>query len=304
MSANDKIAVGVSGGADSLALVLMLKEKGFSPVAISVDHGLRKQAQKEVLYVAKIMQKYGIEHHILEWKGKKPKTAIEEKAREARYKLMTEFCHTHQIKDLYLGHHKGDQAETFFMRLIRGSGVDGLASMQKQSTRDGINIIRPLLTTDKKDLEAYLKAKKIKWVNDKMNFDDSFLRVKLRKLLPKLEKQIGLSADRIILCANNMQRAKDYFQKEVANFFANNVVAKDGSLIINKEAFLSLHEEMALRVLAHALSEVGGKVYKPRLSALEKLYKDIHSAKKFTKFTLSHCIIEFRKQGLIIKKEK
>ncbi|MFI3242456.1 MAG: tRNA lysidine(34) synthetase TilS [Alphaproteobacteria bacterium] len=304
MSANKKIAVGVSGGADSLALALMLKEKGLNIIALTVNHGLRKEAKKEALYVKKTMKDNDIEHHTLEWKGAKPKTAIEEKAREARYNLMINWCKKNNINDLYLAHHKNDQAETFLMRLIRGSGIDGLASMQEETQRDDINIIRPLLNTSKEELEAYLKKKKIKWVKDKMNFDDTYLRSKLRKLLPKLEKSIGLTTDRIILCANNMARAKDYFNKEVDGFFNNNVKFEEEHLIINKAAFLDLHPEMGLRVLVKALSEVNGKIYKPRLVSLESVYNKIINEKKFNRYSLSHCIIEFRKQGILIKKER
>ena len=84
---NQAIAVGVSGGADSLALALRLNEQGYKIVALTVDHGLRPEARIEAEYVASVMQKYNIEHHILTWVGTKPQTSIEEAAREARYNL-------------------------------------------------------------------------------------------------------------------------------------------------------------------------------------------------------------------------
>src|SRR5574344_373927 len=132
---NEKIAVGVSGGADSLALVLRFKEMGLDIVALTVDHKLRLESGEEAKYVAEIMQKYGINHYILEWNGNKPKRGIEEKAREARYELISKWCEDNKVKVLAMGHHLQDQAETFLLRLQRGSGIYGLSGILPVSQR-------------------------------------------------------------------------------------------------------------------------------------------------------------------------
>ena len=173
------IAVGVSGGADSLALVLRLHEFQKKVVALTVDHGLRPDSYQEAEYVASIMAKFGIEHHILIWQGEKPQTGIEEAAREARYQLMIEFCRQNDIKYLAIGHHLRDQAETFLLRLARGSGVFGLSSILPLSQRDDITIIRPQLSDSPEDLRQYLINKNIKWIEDPMNDSDEFTRVKI-----------------------------------------------------------------------------------------------------------------------------
>ncbi|MBQ2810550.1 MAG: tRNA lysidine(34) synthetase TilS, partial [Alphaproteobacteria bacterium] len=114
------ICVGVSGGSDSLGLVLMLNDEltplGYKIIALTVNHHLRKSAQDEADYVAKVMQTYGIEHHILHWQGQKPLAGVEEAARKARYSLIGSWCKENNVKVLMTAHHLYDQAETFFMR--------------------------------------------------------------------------------------------------------------------------------------------------------------------------------------------
>ena len=152
------IAVGVSGGADSLALALLLKEylPDIKIVALTVDHKLRPTSLEEALYTKDVMEKFGIEHHILTWKGEKPLTGIEEQARLARYELLTNWCKKNNINYLAIAHHLFDQAETFLMRIQRGSGVLGLSSMEDIVVRDGICILRPLLDISPLMLKEYL----------------------------------------------------------------------------------------------------------------------------------------------------
>ena len=129
---NTTVAVAVSGGADSLALVLMAAEMyavdSIKIVALTVDHGLRSTSAQEAEYVANLMKAHGIEHHILVWEGIKPQTGIEEAARAARYELMREWCLRNDVHYLMVAHHLFDQAETFLMRLQRGSGLKGLCA--------------------------------------------------------------------------------------------------------------------------------------------------------------------------------
>ena len=146
---DEVIAVGVSGGADSLALLWKLnswaKDNNKKIVALTVDHGLREESAYEANYVAQIAKQWGIEHHILIWEGEKPQTGIEEKARKMRYSLLLNWCKNNNVNALAVAHHLFDQAETFFLRLHRGSGLDGLCGMLPISYMDNIKIIRPLL---------------------------------------------------------------------------------------------------------------------------------------------------------------
>ena len=165
-----KVAVGVSGGADSLALVLLLDEllrpQGRQVIALTVDHGLREESATEAAYVAKLMAEHEIEHHILVWQGEKPSTGIEEAARDARYALLRGWCQANGVEILCVAHHQQDQAETFLMRLQRGSGVTGLCGMAEVNELDGVSIVRPLLNISSECLKNYLQLRNISWVED------------------------------------------------------------------------------------------------------------------------------------------
>ena len=307
-------AVGVSGGADSLALAIFLHQWGKAKiVALTVDHGLRKESAKEAQYVSRVMAQYGIEHHLLKWEGKKPSKGIEEAARQARYDLMEKWCTAHGIQSLFVGHHKQDQAETFLMRLQRGSGVYGLAAMAPVFVRGGIKIVRPLLDFFPSELQYFLKSMKVKWVNDPHNFSDDFLRVRIRKMLPKLDKEIGLSVDRINDTAKRMARVRNYLESQVSVFISENVSDFEDIVFgFDLKAFQSLHEEIGLRVLAELLQKTGGKVYVPRLENLEHL-RDALLKPGFKSQTLSGCeiirqgskiwIVPEMKSGKILKKK-
>ena len=290
---NQVIAAGVSGGADSLALVLRLKDIGRKVVALSVDHGLRPTSRQEAEYVAELMQRFGIEHHILIWEGEKPSADIEAAAREARYALLCGWCKEHGVSVLAVGHHRRDQAETFLLRLQRGSGLYGLSCMQPLTYRDGICLIRPQLDDSPDDLKAYLKAKNIEWVEDESNQSEDFLRVKIRKFLPELERKIGLSEKRLADTAAVLARSRAYFEDEVKNIIANRVRCL-GKNIFSFSAHLpsTLHSEIAYRLLAELLQRAGNKPYAPEADELLRLAQELKS-KNFKGCTLGGCEIMF-----------
>ena len=153
-----RVAVAVSGGADSLALALMAAE--IMPiVTLTVDHGLRSDSKEEAQYVHDVMRSKNIVHYILTWVGEKPTSNIQSEARTARYKLMEDWCASEGIKYLLTAHHMADQAETFMLRLARGSGVYGLSAINpisKGITNHDIIIARPFINIRKEILEAYL----------------------------------------------------------------------------------------------------------------------------------------------------
>ena len=278
----DVAAVGVSGGADSLALVYLMQEwaqkKQKKIVALTVNHGLRPEAGAEAEYVAKLMKEAKIEHHILLWQGEKPENGVEEAAREARYALLGAWCAAHGVKSLVIAHHRRDQAETFLMRLQRGSGVDGLAGMAPVFVREGLKIYRPLLQMAPEDLQKYLADKQISWVEDPSNQSDEYLRVRIRKLLPELEERIGLSVERINATAARMSRVRDYLEKQTDKFIKAQVKNwSDCAFSFSLKEFSALHEELALRVLSRLLKIVGDKIYAPRFEDLQRLYQALRT---------------------------
>ena len=130
--------VAVSGGPDSLALAFLTKiysiKYNLNSRYFIVDHKLRKESTKEAIEVKKILNKFNIKAEILTWYGKKPTKNIQSLARKKRYDLLFSKCKQLQIPNLVIGHHLGDLFENFFIRMIRGSGLKGLVSLEKKNT--------------------------------------------------------------------------------------------------------------------------------------------------------------------------
>ena len=280
------IAAAVSGGADSLALALRLHECGKKVIALTVDHKLRPESTQEALLVQKLMQKYDIEHHILTWKDNKPSKGIEEAARQARYQLMIDFCHQHKIKYLALGHHRRDQAETFLLRLARGSGVYGLSGILPVTERNGIQIIRPQLNDNPDDLRTYLKNKKISWVEDPMNQDEDFARVKIRKFLPRLA-EICIDEARLSDTAATLARTRNFIQSLVDTFIKTKVRWWENTVAsLSWEALKKCPEEISLNVLGQLIQKVGFSAYIPESTEILRV---LAQGADFKGCTLGNC---------------
>jgi len=273
-------------GADSLALCLLLKEwaepQHKTIIALSVDHGLRAEAGDECAWVQKTLQSYGVEHHTLIWSGEKPSRSIQNEARKARYDLLENWCVSHNISDLFLGHHLDDQAETFLMRLARGSGVDGLSAMQMETTHRSIRIIRPLLSTPKQMLIEYLNDKNQSWIEDPSNENEAFDRVKMRNAMAQLS-ELGLGSERLAQTAQTMQRVRKSLDGHCQNWLHKNAqLFEEGYVLLKSAAIHGEDEEVILRGLSRIGKVIGAEIYPPRLEKLERLWASLQSSKDAT----------------------
>jgi len=181
------VALAVSGGPDSLALMRLAArwraELGLALKlsVLTVDHGLRASSREEAELVGRMASALGLPHAILTWEGKEPHSrSLQARARAARYDLMVAYCHEHDIPVLVTAHHLDDQAETFLMRLKRGSGLDGLAAIPERGAWAGITVLRPLLDVPKARLVATLDEAGIAFVSDPSNVDPRFERARVR----------------------------------------------------------------------------------------------------------------------------
>jgi tRNA(Ile)-lysidine synthase len=293
-----RIAVAVSGGADSMALALLLvqwaRANGTSVHALTVDHGLRDAAPDEARQVERWLSPLKIPHTTLRWEEgrdyrSRPGSA-QAAAREARYRLMTDWCVENDCGHLFLAHHADDQAETFLMRLARGSGVDGLAAMAPLSDRDGVRLARPLLSIPKSRLVAYCGQVGQPWIEDPSNTDETYGRVRFRAAREVLERE-GLSADRLLATAEHMRRARAALDHYVADLLAKACAwDRHGLGRISLAAFLAAPEEVGLRALASVLMRVSGQVYRPRFERLTRLYESL-CAGPWRDATLHGCLL-------------
>jgi tRNA(Ile)-lysidine synthase len=194
LGGDDRIAVAVSGGPDSVAL-LLIAATGFPGrvAALTVDHGLRAGAAAEAAAVARQCAAAGIPHAILAWLGDKPSANLQANARAARYRLMADWCVAHGFGILLTAHHADDQAETLLMRLARGSGNAGLAGIRaRRELGQGVVLLRPLLGLRRADLAAIAAASGWDIADDPSNRDLRHDRTAARQLLantPWLEVQ-------------------------------------------------------------------------------------------------------------------
>ncbi len=293
------VAVGVSGGIDSMCLLLTLnewsKKNNTKVIAITVDHKLRKSSTEEALYVSKICNEFNIEHHILTWEGEKSSENLEAKARDKRYELISNFCKNNNIKYLITAHHIEDQAETFFIRLFRGSGIEGLSSMQEKTNIFDITIIRPFLHLHKSFLKNFLIENSIDWIEDETNFDEKFLRNKIRLFLNSFEDK-EIITERINFAVNEINKCKENFLKQVSEAEDKIIKFEFDRCIFYVKNIFKYDNNIVLRLLVKALMNESGNIYKPRLEKLKRLFDEIvkfYFDKTINlKYTFYGCVIE------------
>ena len=264
-----------------------------APIVLTVDHGLRPGSDKHARHAVALARKRGLKAQLLTRKGKAPKGDIEAAAREARYTLMGSWLAKNKIAALYVGHSRDDQAETFLLRLARGSGLDGLCAMREIApwpieNFSALTVVRPMLGLTRADLRAHLKARGHAWAEDPMNADPRFARARIRKLLPALE-EAGLSAGRIASAAAHLARARAALELASDAVLAGVAAAEKGRVFVDAGALIAAPREIGLRVLARLLMGVSGRAYRPRFEALERLYDTIQTGKPAA--TLHGCAL-------------
>lgn len=305
-----RIAAAVSGGADSMALACLLTQwsraNGVTLYALTVDHRLRDAAADEARQVARWMEALNVPHATLRWEEgadyrERPSSA-QAAARDARYRLMTEWCGAHGCTHLFLAHHADDQAETFLLRLSRGSGVDGLGAMAPLTARGSLRLARPLLDIPKARLVAYLSEIGQPWIDDPSNRDESYGRVRFRAARQVLERE-GLSTERLLATAGHMRRARAALDHHVQALLTQ-VCAWDrfGIGRIGLDALLAAPEDIGLRVLASLLMTASGQVYRPRFDSLQRHYAGLRTG-QWLAATLHGCYLAREGAFLAVARE-
>jgi tRNA(Ile)-lysidine synthase len=276
------LALAVSGGADSVALLHLVAQwraaNAGSPnvTVLTVDHGLRADSGAEAAMVARLAVRVGLPHAVLNWSpGERPSSGVQARAREARYDLMAAYCHAQDIPALVTAHHLDDQAETFLMRLKRGSGLDGLAAIPEESTWSGIAVLRPLLDMPKARLVATLSTAGLGWAEDPSNRDERFERARLRSDRDALAR-LGLTPEALARSARRLRRARAALEGAAdAVLAASAALSEAGYCLLDRQALAEAPEEIGLRVLARAVAAVSGRETPIQLAKLETLYASL-----------------------------
>lgn len=304
-----RLALAVSGGPDSLAALYLIArwraEGDSNPdlTVLTVDHGLRAGSREEALMVSRVAASLGLPHAILPWPEAHGKTsALQARAREARYDLMAAYCHAHDIPAVVTAHHLNDQAETFLMRLKRGSGLDGLAAIPEESVWAGIAVLRPLLDVPKARLAATLIEAGIAFADDPSNADPRFERARLRASQDALAK-LGLTPEALARSAQRLRRARTALEDATTAFLGSHGTVSDaGYCLLARDALIAAPAEIALRALARVLAGVGGRPGPIQLAKLEALLAALVAAPDKA-HTLRGCRLESIGPGLGVFRE-
>ena len=316
LARHERLLLAVSGGCDSLALLVLIAEwqartgnKAPDVSVATVDHGLRPESADEAGFVAERCQRLGISHATLPWIGLKSAAGVADAARAARYRLLEDHARQFSARGavaVVTAHTEDDQAETLLMRLKRGSGVDGLASIPAErplSPGSAIMLVRPLLAVSKTRLMATLRSRGLTWCEDPTNADQNFERVRLRKVLAGL-KDSGVTAAALSLTARRMRDARDAldfavdaFESTLALSFNNEVFAS-----CDRAAFERAPVLLRQRVLARLIGRFGGTSPAPELSEIEALVAHL-AAKPKAIATLGGTVITAGERTLRVWRE-
>jgi tRNA(Ile)-lysidine synthase len=314
------IVLAVSGGPDSMALMWLAVRwrralaRGPRLFAVTVDHGLRAESAAEAREVKLLARSLELPHRTMRWTAAKPKAGLPAAARAARYHLLAQAARVHGATHIFTAHTRDDQAETLLMRMMRGSGIAGLAAMARQSERDGVLLARPLLHVAKSQLVATLKKAKLGFADDPTNRDLNFTRPRIRAVMPALAAEGG-DARNLARLASRLARANaavevlvDGAERYLAlrdcearhsrvGAQAFDAQAFDGQAF-DAKIFADMPEEIRLRLLLRAIERFGhegpaelGKV-EALLSALDgRLAENTAARQPRLKRTLAGALV-------------
>jgi tRNA(Ile)-lysidine synthase len=294
------LVLAVSGGPDSTALLLLAArwrdalEHGPALTAVTVDHGLRPEAAREAAAVKRLAQSLNVTHRTVRWRGDKPATGVQEAARAARYRLLAKTARAVHARHVLTAHTRDDQAETVLHRILRGSGVAGLAGMARVTPLDAqsglpckeptaagspLFLVRPLLVLAKSRLIATVRAAGVGYADDPSNLDPRYTRPRLRRLFAEFAGE-GLDAERLAVLAARAARADEALEWAASE--AQRIVGLPGDgdpacVRFDAARLAALPPEIALRLVYRAVARLGVEG-QPELAKLEALMRALSAA--------------------------
>lgn len=299
LDAQARVAVAVSGGGDSMALLDLLAER-LAPeriVALTVDHGLRAGSEAEAVAVARFCAARGIAHRTLRWEGEKPRSGLAAAAREARYRLMARAARAAGIGLVLVGHTRDDQAETVAMRAARGPGR-GLAGIAPATLVEGsVWFARPLLGTSRAALRNRLRERRIGWSDDPTNEDPAFERARLRAA-PWPAGELRRLLD---LAAREARARADCSCRAAALVGEHASLAAPGLLRVDRAMFAA-EGEPALLAMRAALAIAGGRTHLAEAGAAADSCTRLHRGECFRR-ALSGALVDARRGAAFILRE-
>ncbi len=281
----DKMAVAVSGGGDSIALLSAMAryaiDRQIELHVITIDHGLRPEFKHEVAVVTSLCQKLGLQHHLEFWSGWDGAGNMQAEARDGRYELLADWAYAQQIDYIALAHTADDQAETFLMRLARSAGVDGLSAMSPRSVRHGITWLRPFLNTRRDALRLYLQAAGLTWVDDPSNRNRDFERIRVRDAMTVLET-LGIGIEALVDVTAHMKQAREALDWQAFLVARDLIQIEAGAVSMQLNLFRAQPVEIKRRLLIHSLKWLSGHYYPARRDGIARVLDAIGEGRTIT----------------------
>jgi tRNA(Ile)-lysidine synthase len=289
------IAIAVSGGGDSMALLglaLQWRGSGVGLTALTVDHALREASADEAVQVARWCQDLGVPHHTLSWQHDVITSAVQAKARIARYELMANWCKAGNVPVLLTAHTIEDQAETVAMRQQRTKSEKSLAGIWPETQWNGIRVLRPLLGQQRATLRQFLEAIGQSWLEDPSNGNIGFERVRIRRDAPPVQlAEIASASQSAITAARSV--AEEWIKAELT-------IAPTGMINFAPPSFAALTPLVQDEVLLHLIALGGGA--SPELARRKALVAWLISTEAGRR-TLGGVIFSKRKRQILVLRE-
>ncbi len=278
-SSHETLGIAVSGGSDSTALLVLAhswaRHRGGFCRAVTVDHGLRPEAAQEARVVARLCGELGIQHETLKWRRTDDGPVSQDDARRARHKLLARWAEKHDVDSLALGHTRDDRLETFLMRARQGSGWYGLAGPMPDGFSpvwpEGrmLRLIRPLLAFGREELREELRERGVSWIDDPSNDASRFERVRMRKLIARMDAQARAKALRVM---DRLAGVRAAVMTEAEGLLRHvHHSESDREVDILLEARDLVGAEAWLRFIEAQVMAAGGGERPPRRDALDRL---------------------------------
>lgn len=281
LNKSDKIIAGVSGGADSVCLLLTLlelqKSIGFELVSVHINHGLRgENALRDERYVENLCRQYDVPLEIyredVELFAKMRKQSLEEAGRNVRRSAFRDALSKYSGTKIALAHHKNDNAETMLMNLARGSGLAGLTGIRPVSG----NMIRPLLCVTREEIEIFLKKKNIEYCTDETNESYAYTRNRVRgHILPLIEEEVNEKAvSHMADTAEQLGKIWEYMEERTKEYYKIAVKEEQEELFVSEKAYDGIPEVFRGNLWKEAIKKMSGKeqdIHRAHMKSLEEL---------------------------------
>ena len=307
----DKIALGLSGGVDSIALFHLLvtkyKESYKELVAFHINHGLREQSYEEAEFVENFVKNYNVKFYKKDLNMKDlvrdSHTSEEMLARKLRYEAFEEMSLLEGDVKLITAHHKNDQVENILIRLLSGRSIDYNLMIEEKTTIGELTVYRPLLNVLKIDLEQYADKNDLKYYVDSTNFDTDYTRNNIRhNIVPLLNDVNAASFDNLINFSSYYQNINTELKNKVLEVKDDYVISKEDKVELDKNKLLKNTKEEIYFLLRDILANNFG-IFDVKQRALFTIIEDLKSKNNNKSYDLKNKVLEVKDDYVILNED-